>query len=501
MLRPSAKFSLFFLLSLTAPIAVLAADPATAPASPPAATESSKPAATTDSKPTSDTAETYRLLKLFGDVFERARAQYVEPVSDAELVEAALNGMLSHLDPHSSYMNQQEFRDMQVQTRGQFGGLGIEVTMESGAVKVVSPIDDTPAKRAGMVSGDLIVALDGQPVTGMSLQEAVNKMRGPVGTIIKLTVVRKGAGEPLQITLTRAVIRVESVRAQLIDNVGYVRITSFTDRTQDGLNKALADFDKEAGDKLQGIVLDLRDDPGGLLEQAVSVSDTFLNAGEIVSTRARNSANNQRFNATPGDKLNGKPIVVLINAGSASASEIVSGALQDHKRAIILGVKSFGKGSVQTISPITGYGAIRLTTARYYTPSGRSIQAEGIVPDIVVEQAKIEQLEDKGLSFHEADLKGALRNEQANKPDANTPPAPTPDASKPDANAQPNAEGKTLADPKTDYQLSRAVDLIHGLSLYTGAAAQPVAPPAPAPQATPTADTPPKAETPQENKP
>lgn len=454
---------------LLAPVTGFAASsaPATpAPATPPAAAnENAKPVE--ESKP-QDTAETYRLLKLFGDVFERTRAQYVEPVKDEELIEAALNGMLSHLDPHSGYMSQTEFRDMQVQTRGQFGGLGIEVTMESGAVKVVTPIDDTPAQRAGMQPGDLIVALDGTPVMGMTLQEAVSKMRGPVGTSIKLTVVRKGASEPLEVNLTRAVIRVESVRWRTEGNVGYIRISNFTDRTQEGVDKAIADIRTKLGAKLEGYVLDLRNNPGGLLEQAVSVSDTFLERGEIVSTRARDVDDNKRMNATPGDAAEGKPVVVLINAGSASASEIVAGALQDHRRGLVLGVKSFGKGSVQTVSPITGYGAIRLTTARYYTPSGRSIQADGIVPDIVVEQAKIEPVEQKGLTVHEADLVRALRNEnKPATPEATPSPAPeakpeaAPDASKPDDTTKED-------ESKNDYQLMRALDLIHGLALYGG---------------------------------
>lgn len=431
----------------------------------PAAPAADKPAATAkDAGKTTDTEETYRLLKLFGDVFERTREQYVEPKPDKELIEAALNGMLSHLDPHSSYMNADELKDMQVQTRGQFGGLGIEVTMENGAVKVVSPIDDTPAMKAGMQAGDLVVALDGKPVQGFTLQEAVNTMRGPPGTSIKLTVVRKGKTEPFDVTITRAIIRVESVKYRTEGDVGYLRITSFTDRTQEGLDKAIADIKGKLGDKLQGYVLDLRNNPGGLLDQAVSVSDTFLTQGEIVSTRARDPKENKRYNATTGDATNGKPLVVLVNGGSASASEIVSGALQDHRRAIVLGVKSFGKGSVQTVSPISGYGAIRLTTARYYTPSGRSIQAEGIVPDIVVEQAKVEAIEDKGFSVHEADLKGALNNDTTKKPETapSTEATPAPDASK--SGDDTSSEKKDEA--KDDYQLTRALDLIRGLSLY-----------------------------------
>jgi carboxyl-terminal processing protease len=453
-----ARIALSFLLLI--PTFALAT-PAAPAGDTPAAT--APKAAENDAGKTAETAETYRLLKLFGDVFERTREQYVEPKPDKELIEAALNGMLSHLDPHSGYMNADELKDMQVQTRGQFGGLGIEVTMETGAVKVVSPIDDTPAMKAGMQSGDLIVALDGKPVQGFTLQEAVNTMRGPPGTSIKLTVVRKGKNEPFEVVITRAIIRVESVKFRTEGDVGYIRITNFTDRTQEGLDKAITDIKGKLGDKLQGYVLDLRNNPGGLLDQAVSVSDTFLTQGEIVSTRARDTSENKRYNATTGDAVDGKPLVVMINAGSASASEIVSGALQDHRRAIVLGVKSFGKGSVQTVSPISGYGAIRLTTARYYTPSGRSIQAEGIVPDIVVEQAKLEAIEDKGFSIHEADLKGALGNDTTKKPEEAAPtPAPAPEAGKDGADK--TSEKKDEA--KDDYQLTRALDLIRGLSLY-----------------------------------
>jgi len=468
--------SLFVLSLLTAP-AVLAAEPAaSAPATtaPPSATAT----APASSPATTDTSETYRLLKLFGDVFERTREEYVEPKTDKELIEAALNGMLSRLDPHSAYLNQDELKDMQIQTRGKFGGLGIEVTMESGAVKVVAPIDETPAKKAGLKSGDLIVALDGKPVMGLTLQEAVNTMRGTPGTSIKLTVVRKGAGEPLELTIVRAIIQVQSVRSRTEGDVGYVRITSFTDQTQVGLDKALGEIKAKLGDKLQGIVLDLRDNPGGLLEQAVSVTDTFLDKGEIVSTRARNPDENRRYNSTPGDMLNGKPIVVLINGGSASASEIVSGALQDQRRAIVLGTKSFGKGSVQTVSPIRGYGAIRLTTARYYTPSGRSIQSEGIVPDLVVEPAKVEAIENKGLNIHEADLHGALRNDtptpaegKAEKPSDKPAVLPlAPKDEKPTEDASEKSE-----DSASDYQLIRALDLIRGLALYNSGPVTPVA--------------------------
>ena len=461
-----------------------AADPAKAPQTPPVPPTATAPASQAPTA-ANENAETYRLLKLFADVFERTRAQYVEPVKDEELIEAALNGMLSHLDPHSSYMNRDEMRDMQVQTRGEFGGLGIEVTMENSAVKVVSPIDDTPASKAGLQPGDLIVALDGTPTTGFTLQEAVNKMRGPAGSPIKLLVVR-GQGEPFEVNIIRAVIHVESVKWRVEGTVGYVRITSFSDRTQDGLDRAITDIKKQLGDKLDGWVLDLRNNPGGLLEQAVSVSDTFLTQGEIVSTRARNPEENQRYNATAGDSTDGKPVVVLINSGSASASEIVSGALQDQHRALILGTKSFGKGSVQTIMQLPGYGAMRLTTQRYYTPSGRSIQGEGITPDIVVEPAKVEALDNKGIIIREADLRGALRNDHPQSDSSK--PAATPETkATPDKGAAP-ADEKKDDSAKNDYQLMRAVDLIHGIALHDRLSAPtptPVPTPAPATGAKP----------------
>ncbi|WP_255543120.1 S41 family peptidase [Azospirillum sp. INR13] len=341
----------------------------------------------------SNSSDTYRQLNLFGDVFERVRAEYVEQVTDEQLIESAINGMLTSLDPHSSYLNKKSFQDMQVQTRGEFGGLGIEVTMENGLVKVVSPIDDTPAFRAGLQPGDLIVQLNGEAVMGLSLNEAVEKMRGPVGSELKVTVRRGEAGEPFTVSLTRAVIKVQSVRYRAEGDIGYIRVTSFNEQTQSGLEKAIASLQQQLGDKLKGFVLDLRNNPGGLLDQAVSVSDTFLEKGEIVSTRGRRAEEGTRFNAKAGDLIKNLPMVVLINGGSASASEIVAGALQDHKRAIIMGTQSFGKGSVQTIIPLPGHGAMRLTTARYYTPAGRSIQQLGITPDIEVHVAKVEDLD------------------------------------------------------------------------------------------------------------
>lgn len=326
-------------------------------------------------------AETYRLLNLFGDVFERVRAEYVEPVNDRDVIENAINGMLTGLDAHSSYMNARTYRDMQVQTRGEFGGLGIEVTQENGYVKVISPIDDTPAARAGVRPGDLITHLNGQTVQGLTLQEAVEQMRGERGTTIRITIRREGTDRPIELAITRDVIRPQVVRFRMEGNdIGYIRLTSFNEQTEAGLRRAMQTLRQQAGNNLKGIILDLRNNPGGLLDQAVQVSDDFLDQGEIVSTRARRSEDAQRWNARAGDIAQGLPMVVLINAGSASASEIVAGALQDHRRAVVLGVRSFGKGSVQTVMPIPGNGAIRLTTARYYTPSGRSIQATGIQP-------------------------------------------------------------------------------------------------------------------------
>src|SRR5882672_8917831 len=357
-----------------------------------------------------NSAETYKQLNLFGEVFERVRADYVDDVSDNSLVESAINGMLTSLDPHSNYLNTKNFNDMKVQTRGEFGGLGIEVSMESGLVKVVSPIDDTPAARAGLKPGDLITHLNGDAVQGLSLQEAVEKMRGPINSELTLTIRREGR-EPFDVKLTRAKIKIQSVRSHLEgNNIGYVRVTSFNEQTDVGLTNAVKNLKQQANNKLIGIVLDLRNNPGGLLDQAVAVSDAFLDKGEIVSTRGRRSDDAQRYNARPGAKpASGLPIAVLINGGSASASEIVAGALQDHHRAILLGTRSFGKGSVQTIIPLAGHGAMRLTTARYYTPSGRSIQAKGIDPDIVVEAAKIER--------PSADKKAAAPDKKGDKKD------------------------------------------------------------------------------------
>jgi carboxyl-terminal processing protease len=356
-------------------------------------------------------SDTYQQLNLFGDVFERVRADYVEKPDDKKLVESAINGMLSGLDPHSSYMDPKSFRDMQVQTRGEFGGLGIEVTMEDGLVKVVAPIDDTPAAKAGVMANDIITKLDDEAVQGLTLNQAVDKMRGPVNSKIKLTIVRKGADKPIELTIMRDIIRVKSVRSHAEgDDVGYIRITQFNEQTTDGLKQAINDLGSQLGaDKIKGYIVDLRNNPGGLLDQAISVADTFLDKGEIVSTRGRNPEETQRFNARPGDMTHGKPVIVLINGGSASASEIVAGALQDHKRATLIGTRSFGKGSVQTIIPLgADNGALRLTTARYYTPSGRSIQAQGIKPDIEVMQDVPASLKGETDTEGEASLRGHL---------------------------------------------------------------------------------------------
>ncbi len=448
----------------------------------------------------SDKSELYQQLNLFGDVLERVRRDYVEPVEEKTLIENAINGMLSALDPHSSYMNPKTYKDMQVQTKGEFGGLGIEVTMENGLVKVVSPIDDTPASKAGIQSGDLIYALDGEPVQGMTLQEAVEKMRGKAGSSIKIGIRRAGK-DPFDVSLTREIIKVKSVRYRLeAGDIGYIRVTSFTEQTTSGVLDAVEKLKKEAGGKLKGYILDLRNNPGGLLDQAIALSDAFLDKGEIVSVKARKSEDIQRWNAKPGDVANGLPIVVLMNGGSASASEIVAGALQDHRRAIILGTRSFGKGSVQTIMQVTGGGAIRLTTALYFTPSGRSIQKEGIKPDIEVEPAKIENLAARA-GFREENLRRSITNPNAKPGDAAKPadkPADAkPEAAKPgdkkdDKQAAPAAPAPGAApgaapaatppaqqsgdpdeppkDSVADYQLLRAVDLIKGISLYSNRA-------------------------------
>ncbi|AXO16227.1 MULTISPECIES: S41 family peptidase [unclassified Thalassospira] len=396
-------------------------------------------------------AETYRLLNLFGDVFEQVKSKYVEEVDDKKLIEAAINGMLTSLDPHSSYLNMDNFEEMQVDTRGEFGGLGIEVTMEDGFVKVIAPIYDTPAEKAGLQPGDFITHIDGTAIRGMTLNDAVEMMRGKVNTDIVLTIIRKGEQAPFDVTLTRAVIKIQSVRAEPKDDIGYIRITKFNEQTASGLQRAIADMREEIGPEIKGLVIDLRNNPGGLLDQAISVSDAFLDKGEIVSTRPRDTENTERYNARSGDLSEGLPIVVLINDGSASASEIVAGALQDHRRAVIMGTRSFGKGSVQTILPMPGNVALRLTTARYYTPSGKSIQEVGIVPDIIVPQARVESIE-ADTRRSEASLSGALRNEDEGITDAEQ-----------DANSRRDEAEQLAID---DYQLSRALDMIRGISLF-----------------------------------
>mgnify|MGYP000801231355 FL=1 len=401
------------------------------------------------SKAQTEDADTYELLNLFGEVMERAKVSYVEDVSDKKLIESAINGMLSSLDPHSSFLDDQSFKYMSEQTKGKFGGLGIEVTMENGVVKVVSPIDDTPASKAGLKPGDYITNIDGEAVMGMTLNDAVDKMRGKIGSKVKLTI-RRINEKPLEVILKREEIKIQSVKNSIkADDVVYIRISSFSEDVDTMTAKAIKDAKKKLGDKLKGVVIDVRNNPGGLLDQAVNVSDLFLDKGEIVSTRSRNEEDTVKYTAKEGDIAKGLPIVVIINDGSASASEIVAGALQDHKRAIILGEKSFGKGSVQTVIPLGKYGAMRLTTARYYTPSGRSIQAKGIEPDIEVKPAKVEVL-DTGVGFSEAEFSNALKNETSG--DKNSKNAD-----------QKKAEAEELA---KDYQLSRAIDLVKALGLY-----------------------------------
>ena len=389
--------------------------------------------------------ETYRQLSLFGDAFQLIRDDYVEDIEDETLISNAINGMLSSLDPHSSYLPDSDFKKMRERTKGEFGGLGIEITMEDGYVKVVSPIDETPAAKAGIKAGDLIVMIEDDDVLGMTLSEAVALMRGPVGSDITVTI-RRGANTMFDVTLTRDVIKMRSVRHESYDQVGYIRVTTFSEQTTPGLKKAINALQEEHGADLDGVILDLRNNPGGLLREAISVSDAFLEEGEIVSTRGRKDNQNSRHYATSGDLLDGLPIVVLINSGSASASEIVAGALKDHKRAIIMGTRSFGKGSVQSIIPMPGHGAIRITTARYYTPSGVSIQSTGIEPDIDVELAVVEDLEDGAV--REEDLRGALVNSASND--------------KEDTAEEDEKEPINMR----DYQLSRAIDLIQGVQIF-----------------------------------
>ena len=399
----------------------------------------------------SNRQETYKQLNLFGDVFQRVQEQYVEEVTDKELIESAISGMLQSLDPHSSYLSVESYEDMQVKTKGTFGGLGIEITMEDGFVKVVSPIDDTPAALAGMQSGDLIIAVNGESLRGLSINEAVSQLRGPIGSKIKITVVRNKE-EPFELEIKRDIIKITSVKHNVINNVGYIRLTTFSDTTTEGLKTAVEKIQKEIGDNFLGLILDLRNNPGGLLNQSISVSDAFLNQGEIVSTKGRKKDDASRVFAKKGDIINGKPLVVLINSGSASASEIVAGALKDHSRAIIIGTRSFGKGSVQSIIPLAGNGAMRLTTARYYTPSGISIQAKGIQPDIIVEAGITEANKDKKKNRREENLRGALDNKNTKSKDENP---------------EPKIKLTVTEKLMQDNQVSRAIDLIRGISLFS----------------------------------
>ena len=401
---------------------------------------------------TSKNKETYEYLDLFGQIFDKVRSEYVEEVTDQELIEKAIDGMLTGLDPHSGYMNEEVWEEMQMDTQGKFGGLGIEITMEEGFVKVISPIEDSPAFEAGILAGDFIIQIDDTPVFGLTLNEAVELMRGEKGEPITITISREGA-EPFEVNIIRDIIKIQSVKHEVYDNVGYLRITSFTEQTEDGLIKSINKIQNE-NKKIKGFVLDLRSNPGGLLTQAVKVTDIFLKRGEIVSTRGRDTKDIRRYRAKNKDLTNGKPIVVLINGGSASASEIVAGALQDHRRAIIVGTQSFGKGSVQTIIPFQrskdgNVSGIRLTTARYYTPSGESIQGKGINPDIIVEQGEFESYEFERYS--ESDLKDSLDKED-------------------DENANNNTEDVDLSEKEErlakDYQLKRALDLLKGLSIF-----------------------------------
>ena len=390
-------------------------------------------------------SETYRQLAIFGDIFERVRAQYVTPPDEKTLVESAINGMLTSLDPHSSYLNQEAAQDMRVQTKGEFGGLGIEVTMENDLVKVITPIDDTPASKAGVLAGDYISKIDGEEVRGLTLNDAVEKMRGLVSTPIKLEILREGADKPIDITIVRDIIKVKAVKYRVEDDLGYMKITSFTEKTYDDLQDAISKIKAQIpNDKLKGYVLDLRLNPGCLLDQAVSVSDTFLDRGEIVSTRGRDPKDISRFDARAGDDIDGKPLVVLVNGGSASASEIVAGALQDHRRATVIGTQSFGKGSVQTIIPLPENGALRLTTALYYTPSGKSIQGKGITPDIKVEQPLPEELKGRDVSRGESGLKGHIKGVE-------------------ESDEGSGSAAYVPPDPKDDLQLSYAEELLRGL--------------------------------------
>ena len=407
-----------------------------------------------------DKNRVYEQLNLFGEVFDRIRSGYVEDVNSSDLISAAIRGMLTSLDPHSGYMPPESFQDMQVDTRGAFGGLGIEVTQEDGFVKVVAPMDGTPASEAGIQSGDFITHVDGEAILGLTLSEAVDKMRGPVGSEVSLTIVRNLDEEPFDVVIIRDVIKLTAARVRVEDDVIIVRVTTFNEQTTPNIKKGIKEkIDELSGkDNVSGFIIDLRNNPGGLLSEAISVSDMFLNQGEIVSTRGRNNGQAKRYSASKGDLAENKPIIVLINGGSASASEIVAGALQDHKRAVILGTKSFGKGSVQSVIPLGENGAMRLTTARYYTPSGRSIQALGVVPDIIVEQLprlnKEKEEDEPSTRITEADLKGALSNDRLS------------DEEKELLAKEKKIQLKKIQRRKTDNQLSFALDVISGLNIY-----------------------------------
>ena len=396
-----------------------------------------------------DQSDAYRQLALFGDVFQRVKTSYVEEKTDKELIASAINGLLTSLDPHSSFLPEENYEKMQVETSGKFGGLGVEITTENGLVKVVSPIDDTPAFNAGLQSGDFIIGADEESLVGLPLNEAVEKLRGPIGSKIVITI-QRGQDEPFDVSIIRDEIKIRSVRSDVFNNVGYIRISKFTQQTTPGLIQAVEDLDAASSEGIKGYVLDLRNNPGGLLSQSIKVTDAFLEQGEIVSTRGRSDSDISHAYARAGDIINGKPLVVLINSGSASASEIVAGALKDHKRAIIMGTRSFGKGSVQSVIAMPGHGAIRLTTARYYTPSGVSIQSKGITPDIEVELARIEEID--GSDVREEDLKGAL------------------DTS--DAQTDEEADEEEPKQSEIDFQLARAIDLIHGISIFSNVSAE-----------------------------
>jgi carboxyl-terminal processing protease len=405
----------------------------------------------------------YQQLDLFGDVFERIRAQYVNEVDTGELVEAAINGMLSSLDPHSSFLSPDDFEDMRVQTRGSFGGLGIEISQQDGFVRVIAPIDDTPADKAGVQAGDLITHVDGESLLGLTLQQAVEQMRGPVGSEIVITIVREGVNEPFELSIIRDTIRIQAVRIRTEGDIVVVRVTTFNEQTYDNLQSGLEEAVEELGgnDRLRGVVLDLRNNPGGLLNQAIRVTDAFLDQGEIVSTRGREQADSERYNASAGDLIEGRPIVVLINGGSASASEIVAGALQDHRRAVVVGTRSFGKGSVQSLIPLRGNGAMRLTTSLYYTPSGRSIQALGVSPDIVVRQPqRVDPTEGEETTTRpprsESSLRGAIGAQSISDDERRM------------MEEEERAAEEVARLREEDYQLAYALDILRGLSAMNG---------------------------------